>query len=79
MSVVAEFVGGPLDGEVRLLPEAVSTYNVPALPYARLTALLLTSPDRATIAHDTLRYQRSLRRLANSPTGEPVYRYVMAS
>ena len=68
MTAFAEFVGGPLDGTVRLIEDA-SDVHVPAIPPWRYEGFQALP--------ETLCYRRSERRTVDAPTGEPVFRFAL--
>ena len=74
--VLAEFVGGPLDGELRVMADARPEWRFPANPHVSLSALV-ANPAAAPVMHDELVYRKAAPRTLNAPTGEPVVRYVL--
>ncbi len=69
MSVFAEFVGGPWDGELREMPDGRDRWYVPVV-----LRVSITNPPPQ---FDTLIYEKVGRRTVDSPTGEPVFRFVL--
>ena len=73
MSVLAEFVGGPLDGELREMPDARPAWYFPYVPYVPFSSYTAAP----VVPHDHLTYEKAARRDLDAPTGEPVYRYIL--
>ncbi len=71
MSVLAEFIGGPLDGEILKLSEAFWTWRVPVQPVIEFISAA-HAPDEL-LPMRTLVYERAERR--PTPAGGMIYRY----
>lgn len=73
MRVFAEFVGGPLDGELAFLSEAIREFRVPVSPLMQSLNYEYFVPPNLQPTELIYRAEQQLRRRA--PTGERIWRF----
>ena len=70
--IIADFIGGPYNGETRALEEAVHVHQ---LRYLSADALIEADPDELLPVPDVVTYRRESKMKARANDGTRIYRY----